>query len=188
MRANARHVLLWLLTVGPLVACEHETSAKRTDAPRASRLVFKRSMHPGDSLSQLRLPCSDGLTRTVGVAGAHQLVTFASLGDCDKCALHPVALDMIWRSKRLAVDLFTVALAVPKQRAAVTRAMASATQRPVCFDSLGTFWRRHDLEHTPVTFLLRGTQILYISDEPFADSISQEAFVDTLRRLLRANE
>ena len=153
-----------------------------------ARLLNEHGIRLGDRLRPVRLPCTDGRSRTVADSPAVQVVTFSTSGDCSASIRHLSGLEEIWRGRRLApgqVDQFFVTYTLPARQAEVLAQYAATGTRPVCIDQGGMLWTAHDISHTPVTVLLGHGRIIYAHDAPLDSPDARAEFVHAITVLAR---
>ncbi len=157
--------------------CRHENAPGVPDAVGWTALRYQRRLKVGDTLFSTSLMCVGGGSRKIGARDATQLVSFQTLSDCTSCALHPLVLDSLWRAKAVKFDMIVVAYAHAPDKGKLSRTADGRLGRPVCLDTAGLYWSKHDLIRTPLTVLVQGGVIRYMTDNAFTDSSAPRLFL-----------
>ena len=152
----------------------------RLTKPAVGSLRKTHGIAIGNRLTPIRLPCSDGLNRTVGAG--KQLVTFARLEDyCELCHHHLWGVAELWRENNLGAEPVLVAYVPSTRRAEAIREFRNVPGASLCFDEGGVLWRQNHLVETPFTVLLIDGRIAYASDAPLDIAAERVAFLHSLQ-------
>jgi hypothetical protein len=165
-----------------LVACERH-GAGIAERGRLPSVLNSRSIRVGDSVPRAVLHCSDDTSRTIADSTKDQFVTFMTTADCSECTLHAIGLDSIWSTKQMKIEMLSVAYVHPDEREELLRWVSQRRHRPVCFDTVGTYWDALDLRHTPVSVLLLRGRIGLMHDAPLGDARAMSQLTGDVNRI-----
>jgi hypothetical protein len=163
-------------------ACEGHSDARTVVNESMDRpLRFAHGLSTGDVIAVQRMPCADGVVRTIGSSERVQLVTFSTTGDCTQCDRHLMGLEQLYRQRILPDEAMIVMYAPPARQVEVLAGFRMRTARPICFDETGALWTVHDISYTPFTALIRNGQVVYLDDAPLETDQDLLAFRDAVR-------
>ena len=144
------------------------------------RLLNAHGLAVGDRIEPVAVSCTDGGTSTVGRPEAVELLTLSTPDDCLTCVPHLAGLDTLTQAGALPEQNYIVAWVPEPQREGAKRVYQALSMRDVCFDVKGALWSNYDVQHTPVTLLLRNRQIVYMHDAPLNSAAARRRFAADL--------
>lgn len=142
----------------------------------SSRTGDRHGLELGQRLSKVIIDCPSGRLVLAGASDT-QLITLATLRDCSACEAHMIGLDELKRQGRLPPDEYLVVWPQPGTSAHELEGYTRQTARRVCVDSAGHFWDRFNVQHTPVTLVVKDGRIVYLDDRPLLSGPSIAAFL-----------
>ena len=154
----------------------------RWDDRGVSRTLNEHGVAIGQRIAPIPVTCGDSVT-SVGAENTTQLVTFATLKDCSSCETHMSGLDFLEQEDALPEHNIVVVWLEPGTARGEVDAARKRSARTVCLDSAGQAWDALNLQHTPVTALIRSGSIVYLHDQPLSRDADRRAFLTDVRRL-----
>ena len=169
------------VTASMLTACERGPQQVPVDIIYAMK---EHGIAVGSRISSVQLGCTDGQRRRIADPVAVQVITFATISDCLDCFRHLDGLENLAREGRMPENQFVVAYGPAGTHESNLALLNARTKRPICFDTAGVLWRRHDLTSTPFTVVVRKGRVSFLHDLPTDTKGSEESFDRAARATL----
>lgn len=139
----------------------------------------------GDSIAAFSVDCLKAGPRALGLAGATQVITFSTPGDCSTCMPHLAGLDSLAIAGRGPRDNVIVTFSPGQTPASVARLYGGRMARDVCVDTAGFAWDALNIGKTPITVLLVSGRVSFMTNKGLLSDSSRTRFLSEIERHAR---